>query len=226
MTRLSAASRPPLGVSLLYWLSWLGYLAGIFQVFGTPYVSQYYAQFWLGFGVTLGSLVVIVSLGRYIRRKKVEQLTAAVAYEHALYSARQPQLSWTLVNYGWRQVAVEIEVASAAQQQVAFLQQQLNAAMAAQQQQIGIVDQQIAFQQQQAAMQAMEQQQQQQQWVQWQPLSQYPTVVQPSPYAPAYGAVFAHPPPPQYVGIVQQPQTTVPPYAPHAAELKQPLIRY
>jgi len=218
MQRIRSANRSPLGALFIYCLAWVGYVFGVLQVIGMPY-GYYYSQFWTGFGVLLTSLFVIIAVGRYMRNKKIAQVSAAVATEHALYSTRPVPITWRVVSHGWKQHAVEVEVNnnSVQQQQIDHLQHQLAMWQREAQHAQHHVQHDHHVIEQQAEQLAHQHQPQPAYYPVVQPMVQVERPV----YVPVNGSVFAHPPPQYYASTAPTQQYVVQP----VDHMRAPLMR-
>ena len=235
MARIQAANRSAVSTRFLYLLSWLGYMAGLFQLCGLfsyggySYDDYYVSGTWVGLSVAVVSFVCLISLSRYMRKRRAAQVQAAVQLEHLTYSTRSPALAWRLIDDS----LLEIDVVSHQQQHIAALEHQvhvLQAQMAAQAQHQAVDHELIAHQA--AAAQHAQQHHYAPAAAPSGPSSPfhvqyYPTVASPAAvhlpvaepvyaqavYQPAAGSVFAHPPPQYYA---PQPRT----------DMRAPLVQH
>lgn len=224
MGRIQAANRSTLGVRLLYAFAWVGYMMGLFQLFGMfsyggdwTYDGYYVNNTWMGLSVAVVSFVALIALGRYMRKQRAAKVAAAVQVEHISYQTHQPQLAWRVVN----ESLIEINVVDQSQSHIAqlehqvhFLQAQVAAAQQAQaaQQHHQAVDHELIAHQAAAAAAAAAAAHHAQVHHRAPtapvspPAPQYYPSVMPvaepvyaqSVYQPAAGSVFAHPPPQYY----------------------------
>jgi len=219
MARIQSANRSAVSTRFLYTLSWLGYMLGLFQVCGLfsytggySYDDYYVSSSWVGLSVAVVSFIALISLSRYMRKRRAAQVAAAVQIEHITYSTRSPSLTWRVVDDN----LVEIDVVDPQQYHIAALEQQvhsLQAQVAAQAQHQAVDHELIAHQQAAAAAHHHH--------VAPPPfhVQYYPSVPIAEPvyaqsvYQPTAGSVFAHPPPQYYA---PQPRT----------DMRAPLVQH